>query len=215
MSTSRRLLVLGCGALAREFSQLFELNGLGEVTLECLPASLHNRPEQIPQRVRERLEAAVNDFDQILLGYGDCGTAGALDLLCEEFSVDRLPGAHCYEFFLGEGIFEQLHDSEPATFYLTDYLAKHFDRLVFEGLGISSHPELLEIYFGNYKRVVFLTQTNSAELRSAACDAATKIGLPLEVIEAGYGQLETAVAEFGIESRKPALLPLQASGARR
>tara|TARA_Y100000758_G_scaffold126626_1_gene89300 strand:+ start:1044 stop:1691 length:648 start_codon:yes stop_codon:yes gene_type:complete len=208
-----RLLVLGCGALAREFSELLKLNGLAEVTLEFLPAALHNRPENIPIQVRERLEIAVHKYDKILLGYGDCGTGGGLDALCDEFNVVRLPGAHCYEFYLDGGVFEALHDSEPATFYLTDYLAKHFDRLVFDGLGITSHPELLEMYFGNYKRVVFLTQTDSVELRAHALHAAAKLGLPLEVMATGYGQMETAVINFGIRPRKSDSRSLQPAGA--
>ncbi|MDE0873468.1 MAG: DUF1638 domain-containing protein [Acidimicrobiales bacterium] len=213
MTKPPRLLVLGCGALAREFSELLKLNGLAEVTLEFLPAALHNRPENIPIQVRERLEIAVHKYDKILLGYGDCGTGGGLDALCDEFNVVRLPGAHCYEFYLDGGVFEALHDSEPATFYLTDYLAKHFDRLVFDGLGITSHPELLEIYFGNYKRVVFLTQTDSVELRAHALRAATKLGLPLEVTATGYGQMETAVMNFGIRPRKSDSGSLQPAGA--
>ena len=201
MTYSRQLLVLGCGALARELGHLFKSNSLVNVTLECLPASLHNRPDQIPIRVRERLEVAVNDYDDILVGYADCGTGGDLDVLCDEFNVVRLPGAHCYEFYLPVGVFEKLHDAEPATFYLTDYLAKHFDRLVFDGLGITAHPELLEIYFGNYKRVVFLTQTGTADLQADAARAAGKIGLPLEVTVTGYGQLETEIVQFG--KRRP------------
>jgi hypothetical protein len=116
---------------------------------------------------------------------------------------------------LGSGVFEALHDAEPATFYLTDYLAKHFDRLVFDGLGITSHPELLEIYFGNYRRVVFLTQTDSVELRAHAVHAATKLGLPLEVMATGYGQMETAVIDFGIRPRKSASGSLQPTGPLR
>ena len=210
-----RLLVLGCGALASEFSELLKLNGLADVTLEFLPAALHNHPENIPVQVRERLEIAVHKYDKILLGYGDCGTGGHLDALCDEFNVVRLPGAHCYEFYLGGGVFEALHDSEPATFYLTDYLAKHFDRVVFDGLGITSHPELLEIYFGNYKRVVFLTQTDSFELRAHALHAANKLGLPLEVMVTGYGQMETAVIDFGIRERKLTSGSLEPAGTVR
>jgi hypothetical protein len=210
-----RLLVLGCGALASEFSELLKLNGLADVTLEFLPAALHNHPENIPVQVRERLEIAVHKYDKILLGYGDCGTGGHLDALCDEFNVVRLPGAHCYEFYLDGGVFEALHDSEPATFYLTDYLAKHFDRVVFDGLGITSHPELLGVYFGNYKRIVFLTQTDSFELRAQALHAAKKLGLPLEVMVTGYGQMETAVIDFGIRQRKSANGRLQPTGAVR
>ena len=192
--TQPRILVLACGALAREIKALVAVNGIENVNVEYLPASLHNRPEKICEQLRQRLEQA-RDFDRVFLGYADCGTAGDIDRLCAEFQIKRLPGSHCYEFYLGPGSFDRLHDEEPGTFYLTDYLAKHFDRLVFEILGIDDHPELFDLYFANYRRVVFLTQDNSSETREAASAAARRLGLPLLTIPTGWGQLETSISE--------------------
>ncbi|HJM00153.1 MAG TPA: DUF1638 domain-containing protein [Acidimicrobiales bacterium] len=190
------VLVLACGALAREMKSLVAANGLKNVEVEYLPASLHNRPERICGQIRERLERAIPEFDRILLGYADCGTGGEIDRLCLELQIERLPGSHCYEFYLEPGKFEELHDEEPGTFYLTDYLAKHFDRLIFKALGIDEHPELFEMYFANYRRVVFLTQDNNVECSEAAAAAAVRLGLPLLTISTGWGQLETSVSEI-------------------
>lgn len=191
--SEQAVLILACGALAREMKSLVTVNGIKNVEVEYLPASLHNRPERICGHIRERLERALPEFDQVLLGYADCGTGGDIDRLCSEFQIERLPGAHCYEFYLEAGRFDELHEEEPGTFYLTDYLAKHFDRLVFETLGIDDHPELFGVYFDNYRRVVHLTQENAREYREAAAAAADRLGLPLRTIFTGWGQLETSV----------------------
>lgn len=193
---NRGVLVLACGALARELVDLLHLHALDHVTIECLPAKLHNRPEQIPDRVRQRLAVVVEQYDHVLVGYADCGTGGLLDAVCEQFGVERLSGAHCYEFFAGRDRYAALHGDDPTAFYLTDYLAKHFDRLIYEGLGIAEHPELRSMYFGNYTRVVLLHQTDDPAVFEAARRAAQRLDLPLEVIEAGYGDLETELVQF-------------------
>jgi hypothetical protein len=199
--TQPTVLILACGALAREIKALVAVNGIQNVKVEYLPASLHNRPENICEQLRHRLERA-QDFDQVFLGYADCGTGGDIDRLCAEFQIKRLPGSHCYDFYLGPGSFDRLHDEEPGTFYMTDYLAKHFDRLVFEILGIDDHPELFDLYFTNYRRVVFLTQENSSEAREAASAAARRLGLPLVTIPTGWGQLETSISQVAELERR-------------
>lgn len=183
------VLVIGCGALARELLDVVSRNQLHNLRVECLPAILHNRPEKIPGAVRSRLESA-NGFDRVFVAYGDCGTGGALDLVLEEFGVERLPGAHCYEFFSGTRVFDGMHEEEPGTLYLTDYLTRHFDRLIWRGLGLDRHPDLLEDYFGNYKRVVYLAQTSDSGLTEEARQAADRLGLEFERRFVGYGEME-------------------------
>ena len=161
-------LVIGCGALARELVELTRRAGLPAMDLTCLPASLHNRPERIPGAVAARIRRARADgYDRIFVAYADCGTGGLLDRVLEAEGVARLEGAHCYEVYAGRAAFAALHDAEPGTFYLTDYLVRNFDRLVVRGLGLDRHPELLPIYFGNYRRLVYLAQTDDAELDAA------------------------------------------------
>jgi len=195
------VLILACGALSREIKTLVEVNGFSNIKVEYLPASLHNRPERICDLLRDRLTAALPVFDRVLVGYADCGTGGEIDRLCADLDVGRLPGSHCYEFYLGSGEFDTLHDEEPGTFYLTDYLVKHFDRLVFEGLGIDDHPELFQLYFGNYRRAVYLSQLGAPEGRLAAERAADRLGLPLTTIETGFGQLEDTINDVLIVNR--------------
>jgi hypothetical protein len=162
------VLIISCGALAKEIVELRRLNGWSHIRIQCLPAELHNRPERIPGAVREAIEKYRDKYQQLFVAYGDCGTGGELDKVLEKFDIPRLPGAHCYEFYSGTMAFEALADDEPASFYLTDFLTQHFRRLVKEGLGLDRHPELMSTYFGNYKRLVYLSQSNSALLEEAA-----------------------------------------------
>jgi hypothetical protein len=145
VTTTPRTLVIACGALARELLDIARLNELDGLSVECLPAALHNRPKEIPDAVRRRIRRARQDrsADRILIGYADCGTGGLLATVCEEEGVEMLAGAHCYQFFATSGHFAELQDDEIGSFYLTDFLVRHFDRLVWEGLGLDRHPELL------------------------------------------------------------------------
>ena len=170
-------LVIACGALAKEIVALNKANGWDHLKIQCLPAELHNRPEKIPAAVRKEIEKNRATYENIFVAYADCGTGGALDKVLAEFGIERLPGAHCYEFFAGSSVFEQLADEEPGTFYLTDFLTRHFDRLVKKGLGLDKHPELMEAYFGNYQRLVYLSQSTSQELEIAARAHADFLGL--------------------------------------
>ena len=191
MPLQGRVLVIACGALARELAEI--TGALDGLDFECLPARLHNRPEQIPEAVRRRVRAARGAYDTILVGYMDCGTGGLLDRVCAEEGVERLPGDHCYELYAGSQVFAGLQEAEPGTFYLTDYLVRHFDRLILEGLGIAKHPELRDAYFGNYTRVIHLAQEPDGGLEPQARRAAASLGLRYERIDTGYDGLAAAL----------------------
>jgi hypothetical protein len=194
------ILLIGCGALAHEIMAVLRKSRWDGIEVQCLPAKLHNAPQLIPDAVRAKIREARARFEQIFVLYGDCGTGGLLDQVLAEEGVERIAGAHCYEFFAGTEDFTALADDEPASFFLTDFLVRHFDRLVIKGLGIDRHPELLPLYFGNYKRVVYLAQTHSAKHLAAARAAATRLGLAFEHRFTGYGDLEKSVRSL----RKPA-----------
>ena len=187
------LLIIACGAIARELVQIQKLNGWDHVEFQCLPAELHNSPQQIPAAVRAMIQKNRHQYDEIFVGYADCGTGGLLDAELEGEAIRRLPGAHCYEFFSGTGVFEKLADQEPGTFYLTDFLVHAFDRLVREGLGLNRHPELMEQYFGNYRRVVYLAQNESEKLQCMARDQADYLGLEYEYVFCGLTPLKQAL----------------------
>jgi hypothetical protein len=197
-----RPLVIGCGALARELVALTRRAGFPEVDLTCLPATLHNRPEQIPAAVRARIhKARAAGRDRLFVAYADCGTGGLLDRVLEEEGVARLEGAHCYEVYAGQAAFAAHADEEPGTFYLTDFLVRNFDRLVVRGLGLDRHPELLPVYFGNYRRVVYLAQTDDAALDLAAAAAAVRLGLTFERRFTGLGPIAAGLAQAAAAPR--------------
>jgi hypothetical protein len=188
-----RVLVIGCGALARELVAVIDQAGLVNVDLTCLPATLHNRPGGIPALVREKIRAARPRYRDIFIAYADCGTGGLLDAMLTAEGVERLPGAHCYEFYAGAEAFAAITDEELGTFFLTDFLARNFDRLVIKGLGLDRHPELLRTYFGNYTRLVYLSQTDDPALVSGARRAAGRLGLAFEHRRTGYGDLAMSI----------------------
>lgn len=159
---------------------VIEANRLDHLTVTCLPGIWHNHPERIPEGVRRKIRANRGKYDEILCLYGDCGTGGLLDAVLAEEGVERIEGPHCYAFFTGLDAFETLSEEEFGTFYLTDYLVRHFDRLMIRGLGLDRFPELLKDYFGHYERVVFLAQTEDAALDAKAQAAAARLGLAYE-----------------------------------
>jgi hypothetical protein len=201
MASEAPVLVIACGALAREIVALQRMNGWTGLEVRCLPPELHNRPEQIPAAVRDAIRAARPQFEHIFVAYADCGTGGQLDTVLAEEQVERLPGAHCYQFFAGATAFAKLADEEPGTFYLTDFLVRHFDRLVIAGLGLDEHPELRDDYFGNYRRLVYLVQSRDTALSAAARAAAARLGLDYEERETGYGELATTLANVAAGPR--------------
>jgi Protein of unknown function (DUF1638) len=184
-SAQPRTLVIACGALAREFLALKAANRWTQLDITCLPAILHNRPQEIPEAVRSKIRAARGRYDTILCLYGDCGTGGLLDAVLAEEGIERIDGAHCYAFYAGLERFDELMEEEVGTFFLTDYLARHFDRLIWRGLGLDRHPELLADYFRHYRRVVYLAQMRDSQLEEKAAAAARRLGLPLEIRTTG------------------------------
>ncbi len=187
------LLVIACGALAHEIVALKEANRWPHMDVQCLPAELHNRPGEIPGAVRDKIRELRAAYRHVYVAYADCGTGGKLDEVLAAEGVERLPGAHCYEFFARSPDFAKLQDEEIGTFYLTDFLAWHFERLVIEGLGIDRHPELKPVYFGNYKRLVYLAQTDPPQRLAEARAAAARLGLAFVHRHTGYGDLESGL----------------------
>jgi hypothetical protein len=182
---ARKILVIACGALAREVLAL----RLEHIDVACLPAQLHNHPRRIPEAMRAKIRANRAAYDEILCLYGDCGTGGELDRVLEEEGVRRIDGAHCYAFYAGEEAFAALAEEEPGTFYLTDFLARHFDTLVISGLGLDRFPQLRDDYFGNYRRLVHLAQFDDPEIAAKAEAAADRLGLAYERRFTGLGEI--------------------------
>jgi hypothetical protein len=207
-----RVLIVGCGALANELVAL--TRHLPNVDITCLPATLHNRPGGIPAAVRDRIRRRRKGYDRVFVAYADCGTGGMLDPVIAEEGVERLAGAHCYEFYAGREAFEQLSAEEPGTFYLTDFLARNFDRLVIGALGLDRHPELRDTYFGNYRRLVYLAQTEDPALVATARRAARRLGLTFEHRGTGYGELATTIAAVAAGDPAPPVVSPLAMGGR-
>jgi hypothetical protein len=189
MKTSAPILVITCAAIAREVNEIKKLGQWSQMDLQAITADLHARPEKIAPAVARKIDAARDQYQHIFVAYGDCGSSGELDRVLAERGVKRLPGAHCYDFLAGRERYQQMQEDEPGTFYLTDFLAQHFERLVIEILGIDRHPELLEMYFGNYTRLVYLAQTDSPELTALAQAAADRLGLRFERVVTGMGEM--------------------------
>ena len=190
----RRVLVIACGALARE---ILSLRGgpLGRFDVACLPAKLHNYPARIPEAVRAKIRAKRAEYDEILCLYGDCGTGGELDRVLAEEGVKRIGGPHCYAFYAGEAAYEAMVEQELGTFFLTDFLARHFETLVYEGLGLDRHPELRDAYFGHYRKLIYLAQTDDAAIDAKAEAAAARLGLAYERRFTGLGGLKSFLSE--------------------
>ena len=202
------LLFVACGALARELVDIQRQFPDGVVEITCLPASLHNHPEKIVPGVRRKVDAALRTRRNVAVVYGDCGTGGELDAYLEQVGVPRIPGPHCYEMFLGKPVFDDEMDNALGTFFLTDYMVRHFERIVMQGMGLRRHPQLRDMYFGNYTRVLYIAQTEDAALRVRAEQAAQEFGLAFEYRLAGYGGfpgfVEEALAKTQATANPPA-----------
>lgn len=188
-------LFIACGALAKELVDLKRSTGWSELTITCLPAHWHNTPQKIAPAVLRKLRSARRSFDRVFVIYGDCGTGGELDRVLEAEGVERIPGPHCYQMYMGSAAFEARAEAEPGCFYLTDYLVRHFDRLIVKGLGLDRYPELLEDYFGNYTTLIHLAQLPDKALKTKAGKAAARLGLAFEYRLVGYGELGAFVAQ--------------------
>ena len=189
-------LILACGAVAREVLALIRLNGWAHVDLRCLPAQLHSTPGKIAGAVDAKLTELVPRYDRVFVAYADCGTGGALDAVLERHGVERLPGAHCYGFLAGNDAWDAMQEEEVGTYYLTDFLARHFEAIVVRPYKLDTHPELLPLMFGNYTRLVYLAQTDDPALREKAEAAAAYLGLAFVHRRTGYGDLLPSLTRF-------------------
>lgn len=189
------VLVIACGAIAREIHQIRTLNGWSHMHMQAIDASLHFTPAKIAPAVREKLQAAQGNYAAVFVAFADCGTYGALDDVLAEFDVQRLPGLHCYATFAGQAMFAQFHEEEPGTFYLTDFLVQHFDRFVTDSLKLDQHPELKAAFFGNYTRALYLTQRATPELQQRAREIADYLELAYVEVDTGYGELAPALEQ--------------------
>ncbi|MDR3374797.1 MAG: DUF1638 domain-containing protein [Ancalomicrobiaceae bacterium] len=185
-----RTLVIACGALVSELQEVIRLNNLAHIEVTAVPADYHATPDKIPEAVAVKIRAAKQRYAQVLVGFGDCGTRGRLDEILEREGVERIEGAHCYAFYAGLDRFAELHEEAAGTFYLTDFLARHFDKLTLKALQLDVHPELKSDYFGNYTRVVYLAQVPTPERLDRAEAVAAWFGLPLVVVETGLAGLD-------------------------
>jgi len=209
-SGERPVLVIACGALAREIEAISRRWGWKHLHLKCIDAKLHNRPAEIPARLRKMIRRHRSAYDEIFVAYADCGTGGGIDRVLAEEGGQRLQGAHCYEFFAGRERFAALSTAEPGTFYLTDFLARHFAPFVIKPLGLDRRPDLRNEYFGNYRKLVYLSQTEDAGLLESAARAAARLELEFEHVHCGYGELETGLAA---RFRRRRTIPIAAEGS--
>ena len=192
--TPEKVCVIACGALVHEIMDIIRFNAFEHIAVTCLPAILHNEPSKIVPAMEKAIHAArVAGFGHVFCGYADCGTGGELDRLLTRENVSRLPGAHCYQFFSGSEAFAANSERDMRAFYLTDFLARHFDGLTWRPLGLDRHPELLADYFGAYEKLVFLSQTDDADLLARAKNIAKRLGLDFDHRKTGYGDLSRAL----------------------
>ena len=204
IEVGHKTLILACGALAKEILALKKTMGLadGIFDLQCLPASYHNHPDKIVPALRHTLEGQGQRYDNILIGYGDCGTGGALDRLVEDYpKAERLPGAHCYAFYAGLSKFDAMMEEELGTFFLTDYLIRHFKTLIVKGMGLDRFPDLKATYFEHYNRLVYMSQEPTGDLIEQGREAAAFLGLNFEHHHVGYGELTTYIEKLPEKER--------------
>ena len=189
-------LILACGAIAREVLAVIRLNRWTHVDVRCLPAKLHATPEKIAGAVDAKLTELEGRYERVFVAYADCGTGGALDKVLNRHNVERLPGAHCYGFLAGNAAWDAMQEEEVGTYYLTDFLARHFESIVVRPFKLDVHPELVQMMFGNYTRLMYLAQTDDPSLRERAEAAAAFLGLRFEQRRTGYGDLLPSLTRF-------------------
>jgi hypothetical protein len=187
-------LVICCGAVAREIVGMVKDNGWDHMKIVCLPAKLHNTPDALPEGVRAKITEGRKNFDHIVVLYSDCGTGGLMEAMLTEEGIDGIGGAHCYEVFAGRDGFKDIIDEEPGCFFVTDFLARHFEKLVFQGLGLDRFPKLRDTYFAHYKKLIYLAQSEDADLLARAKSAAESIDLEFEVRMVGVEGFESFLA---------------------
>ena len=191
-----RLLVIGCGMIAREVLAIKEQLGLDHLELTCLPAEFHFYPDRIaPAMDKAIVEAKAEGYQNIFIGYADCGTGGLLDKVIEKHGVERMAGPHCFAFYQGQEAYRKVADDDMMSFYMTDFLCRQFDAFFMKPLGLDRHPELIPDYFGNYEKLIYLAQTNDPELDKVAESAAKLLGLKYERRATGYGDLTAGLAK--------------------
>jgi len=191
--SSGRILLIACGALAREILELKKANLWDHMDLTCLPAKLHLYPEQITESVTAAVAKHRGSYDEIFVVYADCGTGGLLQAACDNMGVKMVAGPHCYSFFEGNERFAGISESEFTAFYLTDFLVRQFESFIVKPMGLDRHPELRDMYFGNYEKLVYQAQTDDPALTEKAKAAAETLGLAFERRHTGYGDLEVTL----------------------
>jgi Protein of unknown function (DUF1638) len=192
-----RVLLIACGALAHEILTLKAANGWDHLDLQCLPAKLHLYPEKIIPAVAAAVAEHRTAYETIFVVYADCGTGGLLLEKCKELGVEMVEGPHCYSFFEGNAVFAERSETEFTAFYLTDFLVRQFDAVVWRPMGLDRHPELRDMYFKHYTKLVYQAQTNDPALDAKAEDCAARLGLAYERRFTGYGDLTGALAALG------------------
>lgn len=191
---AEKIRVIACGMIAREVLAINRQLGLDHIDLKCLPAEFHHHPERIAPAMDLAIrEARADGFERVFAGYADCGTGGELDRVCRRHGVERIEGPHCFSFYLGNRNFEMESDAMMTTFFITDFLARHFETFMVRPLGLDRHPELKEIYFAHYERALYIAQTEDPELDRKAEAAARFLGLAYERRQTGYGDLASAL----------------------
>ena len=198
LKSQGKVLLIACGALAREILAVIKANGWTHIDLQCLPAIYHNKPEKITPAVRKTINKHQKSYSNIYIVYADCGTGGDLKRLCDEMGVEMIEGPHCYSFFEGNEVFEMRQ--EITCFYLTDFLVRQFDAFFWRPMGMDRHPELRNMYFGNYTTLVYQAQIKDHALETIAEDCARRMGLDYEYRFTGYGDLAVALDKFAIKA---------------
>jgi hypothetical protein len=188
-----RILLIACGALAHEILALKAANGWDHLDLQCLPAKLHLWPDRITPAVEAAVAEAQGVYESIFVVYADCGTGGVLQAACDRLGVAMVEGPHCYAFFEGNETFLARSETEFTAFYLTDFLVRQFDAFVWKPMGLDRHPELRDMYFGNYTKLVYQAQVDDPALDAKAQDCAARLGLAYERRFTGYGDLAVAL----------------------